>query len=72
MGMFDSVFVTCPQCGEEVEFQSKGGPCEMQSIRDLSNVPIDIASRLGRAEWCDCGNVVNISVPKTVYIQVLS
>lgn len=27
MGMYDSVMVRCPKCGEEHEFQSKSGEC---------------------------------------------
>ena len=27
MGMYDSVWVKCPKCGEENEFQSKSGEC---------------------------------------------
>lgn len=27
MGVFDSIFVDCPRCGLELEFQSKSGDC---------------------------------------------
>ena len=32
MGMFDSVRVKCPNCNNELEFQSKSGPCILESF----------------------------------------
>ena len=29
MGMFDSLIVKCPNCNEQVEFQSKAGGCNL-------------------------------------------
>lgn len=60
MGMFDSVFVTCPKCGKQVEFQSKVGDCNLNSYTS-DCVPILIALDLdGDSEECSCGNVVRI------------
>lgn len=43
MGMFDDVrtpvAVACPECGHETDsFQSKDGPCELLTIRDLRRI----------------------------------
>ncbi len=66
MGMFDSVFVTCPDCGSEIEFQSKGGECLLREYTDLCNIPIDVANGLNSIESCSCGLVCKISVPETI------
>ena len=40
MGMFDSVMVPCPKCGERAEFQSKAGDCHLEifTIDDAPDV----------------------------------
>lgn len=45
MGMFDFVWVNCPICGEELEFQSKSGPCELKNYQ-LHNAPLGVQSSL--------------------------
>ena len=63
MGMFDSVFVDCPKCGKMIEFQSKGGDCELRRYHSRS-VPPDIALSLdGSKDHCDCGAVVVLKHP---------
>lgn len=42
MGMFDSIFADCPNCGHTIEFQSKAGLCELKRYKCYS-VPADIA-----------------------------
>jgi hypothetical protein len=74
MGMFDSVFVTCPACGVEIEFQSKAGDCLCAHYR-LDSVPPEIAIDLqGATEQCACGHVVrletNAQAPKQVPIWI--
>lgn len=52
MSCLDSVFVKCPKCGVEIEFQLKAGKCEMRSYFSNS-VPIKIAVDLdGDEETC--------------------
>lgn len=45
MGMFDSVYVPCPDCKTLTEFQSKAGECDLSSY-NLGNVPGVILSDL--------------------------
>ena len=57
MGVFDSVFVICPHCGQEnVDFQSKAGVCALLEY-NLNNCPASIAEDLnGKVEKCPkCG-----------------
>lgn len=42
MGCFDSVFIKCPKCGYNIEFQSKAGRCDMYRFNE-SKVPIVLA-----------------------------
>ena len=42
MGMFDSLMVPCPQCGEDIEYQSKAGECVLTRF-DINDVPACIA-----------------------------
>ena len=40
--MFDSIIVKCPKCNNELEFQSKSGPCMLASF-DEKKIPLIIA-----------------------------
>ena len=42
MGMFDRVFLKCPNCKETLEFQSKGGECILNQYTE-KNVSWDVA-----------------------------
>lgn len=60
MGMFDSVFVRCPKCGGDVEFQSKAGPCELRRY-SADSVPPEIAESItGDVSSCSCGERLKI------------
>jgi hypothetical protein len=60
MGMFDSVYVTCPSCGDTVEFQSKAGECCLSNY-SINSVPIEIAAALeGESKQCDCGEELTL------------
>ncbi len=52
MGMFDSVYVDCPNCGGSVEMQTKAGECYLERYT-LDDAPaallIDI---LNDPAWC--------------------
>lgn len=63
MGMFDELHVDCPHCGEDVEFQSKAGDCQLHRYA-VQDVPPEIAGDLnGAAEICDaCGKEVTLTV----------
>lgn len=67
MGMFDSIYFKCEDCGEKIEAQSKSGPCEMGS-HDYRDVPTDVAEDANRHApfICDCGAKYEFEVPKIV------
>lgn len=53
--MFDVVFVPCPDCGEESEFQIKGGGCDMK-YHILSDCPEDVLLDINRHSPNKCDN----------------
>lgn len=60
MGMFDSLYVKCRKCRENVEFQSKAGDCSMNSY-SLTTIPANVAGDLiGESQACKCGNVISL------------
>jgi hypothetical protein len=70
MGMFDSLYVKCPSCGEQVEFQSKRGACGLYRY-NIYDVPIEIAVDLkNETQQCDnCKNFVTLKVQTMALIQ---
>ena len=61
MGTFDSVLARCPECGAEVEFQSKAGECRLRRYH-ASSVPMEIAADIdGTSVRCECGEFVTLS-----------
>lgn len=63
MGMFDTIHVNCPVCGEEHEFQSKSGECLLRCY-SLDNCPDDVLINANRhsPNKCDCGSSLSIDV----------
>lgn len=71
MGMFDSVMVTCPNCYEDSEFQSKSGDCFLE-VYTLEDCPEDVLSDVNRhsPHKCSCGINFEVSIPHRKVIEV--
>ena len=56
MGLFDTVLVPCPKCGEIVGFQSKSGNCDLGEF-PLWDAPEDVMEDVNRhsPHVCKCG-----------------
>lgn len=55
MGMYDSVIFTCPECGGDIEEQSKASYCTL-SRYDSKEIPANIARDIeGNIIVCGCG-----------------
>ena len=56
MGMFDSIYFRCQDCGEKIEAQSKSGDCALNKY-DHSSVPKSVAEDANRHApfGCKCG-----------------
>lgn len=66
MGMFDTILASCPICGEENEFQSKGGDCFLENY-NLEDCPDDVLSDANRHRdynKCECGALLVIDIEK--------
>jgi ribosomal protein L37E len=64
MGVYDTVWVKCPKCGEESGFQSKSGECILRDYT-LKNCPNDVMMDINRhsPNTCrDCGTVFEVNV----------
>lgn len=53
MGMFDTVTVPCPTCGERREFQSKSGECKLETYT-LDDAPDDVLLDVNRHSPLRC------------------
>ena len=54
MGMYDTVMVPCPTCGEPAEFQSKSGDCKLDTYT-LEDAPDDVLDDVNRHGPNSCG-----------------
>ncbi len=67
MGSFDSIVVDCPNCGSQVEFQSKAGDCRGNTYT-IDKVPTMIAASIdGNVECCSCGYELRIKRARPKY-----
>lgn len=70
MGCFDRLYVECPRCLNDVEFQSKADAC-CQIDYDINNCPPNILGDLNnQSETCqNCGRVVTIKVQTIARVE---
>ena len=72
MGMFDSVWLECKACGEELEFQSKVGDCVLANYT-INNAPpkilLDIDGQVGICMGCRCPNKIHVQVMTCVHVK---
>ena len=64
--MFDSVWVRCPICQDESEFQSKSGDCLLYNYT-LENCPDDVLANVNRhaPNTCEnCGAKFKVDIEK--------
>jgi len=54
MGMYDTVLVPCPRCGEIEQFQSKSGYCNMD-VFQLNKAPLEVLADVNRHAPLQCG-----------------
>lgn len=72
MGMFDSVWVKCPQCSEVNEFQSKSGDCFLNQYT-LEDCPEEVLWDINRhaPTRCECGCLYQVSIPDRKVVEVI-
>lgn len=62
MGMYDTVWVPCPECGEKSGFQTKSGPCLLREY-ELDAAPLDVLLDVNRhaPNQCEkCGTLFQV------------
>ena len=67
MGLYDTIAVPCPKCGELYPAQSKSGACEMKDY-ELDKAPSDVLADVNRHApfECECGAVFEVLEGKPV------
>lgn len=74
MGMFDSLYVKCPKCGKEVEFQSKSGRCCMDNYNKNNlrpEVAVGINGDIVECEFCQTNIKLVCNIPRKVKIKLV-
>ena len=71
MGMFDSLYVICPECKNLIEFQSKAGCCCLQTY-SIDDCPPEVLIALkDESGICpNCSRVVTIKVDYSIKAKV--
>jgi hypothetical protein len=70
MGMFDSLYITC-KCGNQIEFQSKAGPCILKEYNQFDVDPAVAGDLNGTSEQCQkCGRYATIRTIVIVQFQM--
>jgi len=72
MGLYDSVWVECPNCTEINKFQTKSGDCFLKDYR-LEDCPDDVLEDVNRHSPIECAcktlYAVDINIKKAVIIN---
>jgi hypothetical protein len=73
VGCYDTVVFTCPRCYNQLEFQSKGGPCGLYVYTGEVKVPTDVAAGLDTTPvHCVCGQGYVVKVKKSVRVKLVA
>ena len=61
MGVYNTILVPCPECGNEVEFQTKSGDCSLTTYSILCAPYEEVKGIMGRNNYCrECNTEVTI------------
>lgn len=72
MGMFDSLYVPCGNCGTSVKFESKAGECTLAKY-DIYDCPPAVAGDLiGQSCGCKCGAIIQLRGAVTLTHETLA
>lgn len=73
MGLYDTILFPCPNCGHQMEAQSKSGPCALSRFSH-DHVPASIAADANRHApfTCPgCGAEYTLSAPAEQFVRLL-
>lgn len=73
MGCFDSLFINCPVCNHELEFQSKSGSCGLCKFTK-DDLPIEVAVGLNHdvvhCQFCNNKFQIVCEIPEFVNVNL--
>lgn len=69
MGMYDRVWLVCPKCGSQIEWQSKAGECHLADYSLFDAPPAILGDIAGEHGVCKCGFAFIIVVQMMASIQ---
>ncbi len=74
MGCYDSLYIKCPNCGKELEFQSKSGASAMFNYKK-SNLPPEVAVGINgvivECQFCRNNFKLKCNIPKKVQVKLI-
>ena len=64
MGMYDSVTVPCPSCAEPSDFQSKSGPCRLDTftLDEAPDAVLEDVNRHAPTRCLKCGTLFHVEL----------
>jgi transcription elongation factor Elf1 len=73
MGKYDSVWIMCPKCNHENEFQSKSGDCDLTHY-SIENAPDNVLININRhspieCDECGCKYKLEITTKSTIVVE---
>lgn len=73
MGVYDSIWVPCPNCQKPYEAQTKSGPCILD-VFTLADAPDDVLEDVNRHApfTCECGCEFKVIGRKTMAVPVIN
>lgn len=75
MGMFDSLYTDCPNCGEELEFQSKSGECFLTSYNKefplSAQVAVGMDGDIVRCQFCNKRIMLECNLPLSIKFKLI-
>lgn len=73
MGVYDSVVLVCPDCGEHHRVQTKAGKCRLETYT-IDDAPFDVLAGVENTPvTCACGTEFTLVMkPTTVYLPTIT
>ncbi len=74
MGLYDSLTIDCPKCGNELELQSKSGRCCMDNFSKNNLTPevaVGINGDIVRCQFCNSRIRLECNIPRRVKVRMV-
>lgn len=74
MGMFDSLYVDCPKCSKQLEFQSNSGECYLSGYKKGNLTPevaVGMDGNIVRCQFCNKRIKLVCQIPRRVKLKLV-